>query len=382
MRLRGRVQPSDGDHHDELRAGNDRDSGFSLVEVLVASSVLAVGILSAVQVMHSSFGVASGTSDRARAVAVAVDHLETARSTPFEQLAVQNDPTAPPTETHQTVGGAAYTVKRAVTWKSNGSDGEAYKQVSVWVEWEDDAGAHEVHQQSYVYPAGSETTATTLAVAGGTPAAPTALLATLPTGVEGGVDLSWTPPAIGTPKPVRWVVQKSTDRFVSRIWDVTRTEPPESTSIRVPGLAAGTTYDFRVAAVGADGSMSAWSPIATVTTAASLVLDPCRYRSVSVTPAALPRAVRGVASRLVSTPSVTVETSGTCNGLSITYRTPYDGTVTVPLVRNGNIWSGDVQNTLTARWDVGETTIDLYDSTTLKQGSLTLTVCEQGSTCA
>lgn len=357
------------------------DKGFGLVEVLVATTVLAVGILGAVKVVHSSFAVAGRTSDRARAVSVAVDHLETARSAPYEQLTVPADSAAPPTETTRTVGGSTFTVKRAVTWATDGSDTQAYKKVSVWVEWEDGAGPHEVHQESYVYPAGSATTPTTLATGGSVPGAPTALLATLPTSVEGGVDLTWTPPPGGA-KPVRWVVQKSTDRFVSRIWDVTRTEPPDSTSMRVPGLAAGTTYDFRVAAVGADGSMSAWSPIATVTTAASLVLDPCRYRSLSVTPPALPRMVRGVASRLTSTPTVTVETSGTCSGLSITYRSPYDGTVTVPLVRNGNVWSGDVQNTLASRWEVGETTIDLYDQTALKQGSLTLTVCESGTACS
>lgn len=368
---RGRPSPSGGD-----------DSGFSLVEVLVASTVLTVGIMGAVQVMHSSFDVAGRTSTRARAVAVAVDHIETARSTPFEQLDVAGADD-PPEETAKTVGGSQFTVKRAVTWKANGTDDTAYKQVSVWVEWEDAGGPHEVHQASYVYPAGSYSTATTLSGGGGSlPAAPSTLLATLPAGVEGGVDLTWAPPTVGTPKPVRWVVQKSTDRFTNRIWDVTRTEPPDSTSMRVPGLAAGTTYDFRVAAVGATGALSAWSPIATVTTAASLVVDPCQYRSVSVTPPALPRAVRGVASRLASTPSVIVETSGTCNGLSIRYQSPYDGAITVPLVRNGNVWSGDVQNTLTSRWEVGQTTIDLYDSTSLEQGSLTLTVCESGTSCS
>jgi prepilin-type N-terminal cleavage/methylation domain-containing protein len=357
------------------------DRGFGLVEIIVATTVMAVGILGAVEIVHSSFDVAGRTSDRARAVSVAVDHLETARSTPYEQLTVPGDPTAPPTKTTRTVGGSTFTVKRAVTWKTDGSEAQAYKKVSVWVEWKDGAGLHEVHQESYVYPAGSGTAPTTVVAGAQSPGAPTALLATLPTGVEGGVDLTWTPPAGGA-KPARWVVQKSTDRFLSRIWDVTRTEPPESTSMRVPGLAAGTTYDFRVAAAGADGSMSAWSPIATATTAASLLVEPCRYRSLSVTPPALPRTVRGVASRLASTPTVTVETSGACSGLSITYRSLYDGTITVPLARNGSVWSGDVQNTPASRWEVGPTTIDLYDHSGTQKGSLTLTVCESGTTCS
>jgi type IV pilus assembly protein PilV len=362
------------------------DAGFSLVEVLVASTVLTVGILGAVEVMKSSFAVASRTTERARATAVAVEHLEATRATPFDQLAVPTDPSAPPTQTTESVGGSDFTIKRTLSWKADGANSQAYKQVAVWVEWKDTAGTHEVHQESYVYPAGSSATVTTLAGGGGVlPAGPTTLLATVPSGVDGGIDLTWTPPVVnppGAPKRVRWVVQKSTDHFASRIWDVTRTEPPDSTSIRVPGLAAGTSYDFRVAAVGADGSMSAWSPVATATTAASLVIDPCRYRSLSVTPPALPRIVHGVASRLGSTPTVTVEASGSCAGLSMRYQSPYDGTITVPLVKNGNVWTGDVQNTLTSRWEVGQTTIDLYDATTLKQGSLTLTVCEQGTPCA
>src|SRR5688500_4026690 len=100
MQARGRGRPAPPGGGD-----TSSDSGFTLVEVLVASTVLTIGIVGAVQVMHSSFDVASRTSARARAVAAAVDEIETARSTPFENLDVA-DADDPPEETSETIGGS------------------------------------------------------------------------------------------------------------------------------------------------------------------------------------------------------------------------------------------------------------------------------------
>jgi prepilin-type N-terminal cleavage/methylation domain-containing protein len=352
------------------------DDGFTLVEVIVAALLLAVGIAALAGVMNSSFNLASRTTSRARATAIATETLEAARAVRYADL-----PAAPGTTTSQrTVGGSTYAVERGVTWTADASNSQAYKTVTVSVAWADTAGAHEVHQSSYVYPAGSSQTTTTLAGTG-TPLAPLSLLASLPLNVSGAVDLTWTPPSSG-PRVARWIVEKSTDAFISRIWRITDREPPESRTLRVAGLAAGTAYQFRVAAVGADGTLSAWSPVATAATAASLIADPCRTQSLVVSPAAVTRLVRGVPSRLVSTPKVSVETSGACTSFSVRYTSGIGTAVVLPLVRSGNLWTADVDNSVTAQWQVGPTTIELRDSTNATQGTLTLVVCEQGSTCS
>ena len=49
------------------------EAGFSIVEVVVAMTIFSVGILSIFQVTDSSFKVATGTTHRARATALAAN---------------------------------------------------------------------------------------------------------------------------------------------------------------------------------------------------------------------------------------------------------------------------------------------------------------------
>ena len=86
------------------------EAGFSIVEVVVAMTIFSVGILSIFQVTDSSFKVATGTTHRARATALATKVVEEVRALPFDKLS--NGTTGPWTETVggslETIGGRAY----------------------------------------------------------------------------------------------------------------------------------------------------------------------------------------------------------------------------------------------------------------------------------
>lgn len=66
------------------------DDGFTLVELMVSLTVLAVGVISVVGVMHSSFRVAGAARSRARAVAVATREIGGLRAVPWASLPVSD----------------------------------------------------------------------------------------------------------------------------------------------------------------------------------------------------------------------------------------------------------------------------------------------------
>src|SRR5688572_8102541 len=109
------------------------EDGFTIVEVLVALTVFAVGIVSVTKVFDASLDTAAANSQRTRATAVATDALESARSTRYADLEITD------TSTTSTTVIDGFTVARAVEATSGG-----YKEVTVGVSWVDTAGGHEV----------------------------------------------------------------------------------------------------------------------------------------------------------------------------------------------------------------------------------------------
>ena len=351
------------------------DDGFTLVEAVVALTVFAVGILSVAQMMDAAFSTAGHTSQRAKATALATKAIESARAQSFETLLpqAQGDPTE---QTVETVGNTPFTIERTITTVP----GAAYKQVKVDVSWADARGGHGLHQTTFVYPTATAAAATE----------PSPLLNSIfPSfttlsqwAVDGTATLAWTPPVSGE-RFQRFILQKSLDSaFAGRVWTIADREPPESRTFQVTGLASGSTYYFRIAAVRADGAMTAWSPVSAVQTAASLATEPCRVRNVTVSPSAVPR-VASLPSPLASTPVVAVETSGTCTGLYITYSAP--SATPIPLGPNSgsntNVLTAEITNTAASKWQLGQYTIEVRDSASTKRGSAAFTVCEQGGVC-
>lgn len=349
------------------------DVGFSIVEVVVAMTIFAVGILAIFQVTDSSFKVATGTTHRARATAIATKVVEETRAMPFDKLA--DGSTGPWSET---VGGSTFDVSRVVSSQTAPGATNPYKAVTVVVQWADGSGGHDLSQTSYVYPAGPSATTTTL----GTQSLSVLPAITTVTNLGTSVRLAWNPPS-PEHKVQRFVVERAlTSNFTGPVWRVTRSEPPTSTGYLINGLAAATTYYFRVGAVASNGTIAWSSGVATATTSVSTSVD-CKIASASVTPSTVQR-VSPYPSPLSVTPTITVETSGTCTGFTAAYEGPDGSEIVVPLGPSGfspNVWVAQVSNTGSSTWEIGQYRVEITDSMENERGAASFTVCESGAPC-
>ena len=362
--------------------GRRAEEGFTLVELVVSLTVLAVGILGLVGVSNSSFKVAGTAGTRSKAVALTTQKLEELRAIPYRNLPTGATMT---TETVQQ-GGTVYTVERAVTDEANGSVAQAYKSAVVSVSWTDASGVHETHQSSYIYPGGigPANAASTLSVSTGpscTPAAPTLVTALLPLDVlqqSSVVDLTWA--HVSTCLASTFIIQYSTDDFATST-EVTR--GATVTSYRVTGLPASSSVKFRIAARSAGGQQSGWSTNASATTTAAAP-PTCKLGSVSITPAAAEKKSASGGSGLEVNPVVRLTTQGPCTGFRAVYQ-PTLNSVREALFSPGA--NGSYTATLagtTVAWDVGKRYVDVYDSfSAAKVATVLLTVCDHNvSTCA
>ena len=117
----------------QIKAVN-RDRGFTLIEVLIAISVLSIGLLAlgALQ-LHGIRGNALGQK-RSLAVALAEDRIEAFLNTPYSDIAEGS-------VTEDNVGGDVFTRTSVV---DNNTPTTGMKTIRVFVEWHDIAD-HEVH---------------------------------------------------------------------------------------------------------------------------------------------------------------------------------------------------------------------------------------------
>lgn len=353
----------------------DRDAGFTMVELMVSLTILAVGIVGIVGVFNSSFSVAATASARSKAVSLATREIEAFRAMKYNDVAVSNVTT---TLTEQ-VGGRAYTIEKAVTWLTRDSVGQAYKQATVAVSWGDGAGIHQVHQSTILYPGGLgpvSASSSTTAGSANAPPAPLTLAATKPAAPDDqtSVRLDWTMPSTGLELVDRFAVQYSTTTSFSTVHEVTATVPGGARDFSVTGLSAGTAYSFRVASVSPAGTRSAWSPTASLTTTASTVTT-CTIGTPAVTPSRIERKSANEGAALTSNPVFSVNTSGPCSGLYIVYRPTASASQTLVLsASSGGLFTGQLLGT-TTRWDLGAHAIDLFDGAAVKRGQVILTVC-------
>jgi len=349
-----------------------------MVELMVSLTILSIGIVGVLGVFNSSFAVAAGASSRSKAVSLATREMEAFRAMKYSEVVVSNTIT---TVTVQ-VGGRTYTIEKAVTWLDEGTVSQAYKQATVVVSWGDNAGIHQVHQSTILYPGGLGTfgaASNTTSSSSNAPPAPLSLSAALPAGEDGqnSVDLAWTMPTSGLELVQHFVVQYSTDSFATP-HEVTDSMPASARNMRVTGLSAGTPYSFRVASKSPAGTRSAWSPTASVTTAGSS-LTVCSIGTPAVTPAKIERKSANDGAGLVSNPIFSVNTSGPCSGLSITYKPTQATSQTLVLSSSTNgLFTGQLAGTSTA-WDVGPHTIELFDILAVKRGQVVLTVCDRNA---
>jgi prepilin-type N-terminal cleavage/methylation domain-containing protein len=313
-----------------------REDGFTMVELMVGLTVLAVGIVGVIGVMNSGFGVTARNNQRTKAIALATQAVEATRATDWATLTRPDNPAHPEQGSSSTYTSGGYTVQRAVLPASDGT-----QNVTVDVQWTDGAGAHDVNQTSKVYPGNLGPTGAAASSPSSAPlTAPTGLLASVPTDNAGGtvVDLSWTNPVQENPLDSYLTVVWSVDDFAT-VHTVTDRLFHRASSLRVTGLSAGTTYKFKVAALSAAGALSSWSPATTVTTAAAAGTT-CSYGSSSVSP---------------SQTLLLTKQAGT------------------------GVWSASIPMTNGLDWSPGVHQLSLLDALQTPQGTLSLTVCAFGS---
>lgn len=379
------------------------EDGFTLVELMAALTVLAIGIVGTIGVMNSSIRVAGTTSSRSKGIAVATKHIETLRAVPYAQLKLAAvDPSAEVVPFNDTVGNRVYSVKRVITNQTEATDPQpsggsrrtdAYLKGYVSVSWTDESGFHEVHQTTLIYPGGlgahdlSQTVTTT--GNGGLPDPPSSLVAA-PVATNTAIDLVWVPPAprVNIPEPSGYVVQYLPDPPPENgtYQQVATNIPGSTTVLRVTDLASGSAYRFRIYSKAADGRLSTTATQSLVVTTAGSAAVTCAVGTASVTPSAVGKQ-NGSASSGLGTPSlavspqVVVNTVGLCTGTTfkMKYKTRTSGTpAEYPLT--GPDASGAFRGTIsgTVPWDVGAYDVQIISVAgvaSTNRATLGLTVC-------
>lgn len=159
--LRRSARPS-GAPHRNLHA----DDGVSIVEMLIASFVLGLGVMGVATLLVAGARTASIAEAQRDATAVTSGELEILRSLDYDTVGI--DPSAKgyapevdglPTVTEigknlvdplgeVTVDGVVFNIERSVTWAKLGSDARAYKIVVVEVIWDTQSGQRSLTMQT------------------------------------------------------------------------------------------------------------------------------------------------------------------------------------------------------------------------------------------
>ncbi len=167
-----RVEPSHAKAASKDRNEHRNEHGLSLVEILVATTLLAIGIVGASSLLAASSRTIATADHRAQATRLAVSEMEAIRAYPYSRIIVdggqpvtaQADATSPliPKEA-LTIDGTEYVVVREIAWGSIGSgptaNEQAYKVLTVSIYWKDASGNHEIRHESGLYPSASLTQA-------------------------------------------------------------------------------------------------------------------------------------------------------------------------------------------------------------------------------
>jgi prepilin-type N-terminal cleavage/methylation domain-containing protein len=382
------------------------EDGFTLIELLASVVVLVIGITAVAQVFNGTLR-ANGSADvRTRATSIAGREIEAMRSQPYASVglpsgsvgATWTDPldngvynavfvsgsSISPTGS-DVAGAVPVTIQRMIVWVASNPNNQAYKRVVALVSWTDAAGTHTVRQDSDVYPGGlgpyGSTTTTALAMTSTLPllpGAPTNLTATQdPTNETSQIDLAWT---AGSPAATTWEIQHSLDNTFTSYTEDTSTQPGSSTTYIKTGLAAKTTFWFRVRALDSQGAASAWSTYASAATANAG--PTCTIGTANATPAAQARGNNGNG-HLTSSIYVQVHTSGNCSSLSLVFMPGVSqGQVTTSLVpESGEVFDYTI-GIADYSWDVGNKSIIVEDEAQNVLATIALTICSKGaSTC-
>ena len=158
------------------------EDGFTLVEVLVATILLGIGIVGAASVFSLSSRTLSAAEHRTQASHLAMSEIEAIQAVPYDIVGL--DPNAKGFEASyggresvvwtpsavsetalispyslRTIEGTEYTIVRSITWAATGTDAylnkRSYKAIDITIKWRDSAGTHSIHQESGIFQGGA-----------------------------------------------------------------------------------------------------------------------------------------------------------------------------------------------------------------------------------
>ncbi|GAC1410178.1 MAG: hypothetical protein NVSMB57_03670 [Actinomycetota bacterium] len=358
-------------------------------ELFVAMVVLAIAVVATMQVFAGSLRTAAATGHRTDAVSLAVRDIEAMHAIPYEQLGFSSSqagysstfvdgskvyntvrvaaPQMSPAQTSIVYSGVTYNLQRFIYWvDADSTHAEAYKQVSVVVSWTAGGVSRTVRQDSIIYPGSLGAykgpqggSATPAPASTGQPTAPSLTATQSVKAPSSQINLRWTPGA--TPPAVdHWVVQYSVDSFVTAS-TLPPSQPAAVTSFVATGLAAGTTYQFRVGAAGSPNGTPTWSNVVSQSTTAGSSVGACTITDETVTPTPVSR-LSSTSQALASDVSVIVHSTGNCQSLSVRYTPMAGNNARVYLTADApkTTWTGTMNGTATS-WELGNHLITVWD---------------------
>ena len=369
------------------RRNGVNDAGMTVVEMMVALSVLVIGIVGVMQAYYGSMKATAFADARTRGTALATREVEAMRADPYDKIGFTSSqpgfratfeglntvtvssPGTTPIGATETIGGVGFGIRRDIVWVPDGANTQAYKRAIAVIIWKDLAGWHEVRQDAGIYPGGfgpigasTTSSSTTTTSPAGAPSAPVSLTGSINSLAPfSQVDLSWT---IGTNQPTTWEVQWSKDAGAT--WVVaTTTQPGGSAYFTVQSLSSSTTYRFRVRGL-KDGYPP--SSFATVNITTATPSTSCVIGSANATPSTLRRRTNGT---LRSDFYITVNTTGTCTGLKVKYPNTTNAVVLMSLYNN-TYWDHVAEGEYT--WAVGTKIIQILSASNIQLATISLFV--------
>ncbi|MDW3221151.1 MAG: hypothetical protein R8F63_21300 [Acidimicrobiales bacterium] len=155
-----------------LRDRATTDRGTTVVEMIVATMLLSVGILAVLVSMNTATTTTAVADNRSTGVRVASSEIEAMRAQPYDDVGISSGSRGfrrsfegRPTVTSGgarvearasvVVDGITYDIRRDVTWASITVGAtripEGYKLVTITVTWDDSVGDHTIRQDTGLY---------------------------------------------------------------------------------------------------------------------------------------------------------------------------------------------------------------------------------------
>lgn len=396
---------------------DERERGFTLVEMLVALMVLAIAMVAIAPAFYGELRASAAASYRSTANGLAVGAIEDLRAFPYYEIGYsksdylaagsttlsqaalscvastnthQSGGTAPswntssglePVElasnsafdnsinnlqTSETISNINFTITRCVYWEdaSSGDYSAAYKLTWVGVSWKVDGVPWHVSQTSAIYPGGegkytsghdnNNPATATCTNAGTVPSAPTAVTATQDaTYPTSTVDLTWTE---GSNASSVYPLQYEVDYRSSTTAPWVVFGDTGLNSLNVDGLAASTTYWFQVWAIACDGTQSTTATGTSQATATAT--QACSASNFTVTPTTTTIGSSDMLDK-VSSFQLSAQVTSACSSIGAYYSPKNDGTyvtdTATPSGAGGVTWA-----TTASKWAAGTITFTLY----------------------